>query len=53
MNSAIQNATNGQDKGCSKPLCLRPPYGAADGNTHSFASALGYELVLWDLDPLD
>jgi len=51
--NAIHNATNGQDNDRSKPLCLRPPYGAADGNTYSFASALGYELVLWDLDPQD
>jgi peptidoglycan-N-acetylglucosamine deacetylase len=33
--------------------CLRPPYGAMDGNTRSFASSLGYEIVLWDVDPQD
>jgi len=52
-NNAIQNATNGQDNGRSKPLCLRPPYGASNGNTSSYTAALGYELVLWDLDPQD
>jgi len=51
--TAIQDATGGQDNGRSKLLCLRPPYGASDGNTGSFAAALGYELVLWDLDPQD
>jgi len=52
-NSAIQNATNGQDNGRNKLLCLRPPYGATNANTGSYATALGYELVLWDLDPQD
>jgi peptidoglycan-N-acetylglucosamine deacetylase len=33
--------------------CLRPPYGAMDGNTRSFASALGYQIVLWNVDPQD
>jgi peptidoglycan-N-acetylglucosamine deacetylase len=33
--------------------CLRPPYGAMDGNTRSFASMLGYDVVLWDVDPQD
>lgn len=51
--NAINSATAGQDEGRQKPLCLRPPYGASDGNVISFASALGYELVLWDLDPQD
>lgn len=50
---AIQSATGGQDNERSKLLCLRPPYGASDGNANSFAAALGYELVLWDLDPQD
>jgi len=51
--NAIQSTTGGQDNDRSKLLCLRPPYGASDGNTGSFAAALGYELVLWDLDPQD
>jgi peptidoglycan-N-acetylglucosamine deacetylase len=33
--------------------CLRPPYGAMDGNTRSFARALGYDVILWDVDPQD
>jgi len=52
-NTAIQSATGGQDDNRSKPLCLRPPYGPYNGNTGSYASAMGYELVLWDLDPQD
>jgi peptidoglycan/xylan/chitin deacetylase (PgdA/CDA1 family) len=32
---------------------LRPPYGATDANTREFAAALGYTLVLWDVDPQD
>jgi peptidoglycan/xylan/chitin deacetylase (PgdA/CDA1 family) len=51
--TAIQNATDGQDSGRNKLLCLRPPYGASNGTTDSYAAALGYELVLWDLDPQD
>lgn len=50
---AIQSATAGQDNERNKLLCLRPPYGATDGNTGTYAAALGYELVLWDLDPQD
>ena len=51
--AAIQDATDGQDQGRNKLLCLRPPYGASDSNTASYAAALGYELVLWDVDPQD
>ena len=51
--SAIQDATGGQDSGRSKLLCLRPPFGASNADTHSYAAALGYEVVLWDLDPQD
>jgi peptidoglycan/xylan/chitin deacetylase (PgdA/CDA1 family) len=50
---AIQGATDGQDSGRNKLLCLRPPYGASDSTTASYAAALGYELVLWDVDPQD
>jgi peptidoglycan/xylan/chitin deacetylase (PgdA/CDA1 family) len=32
---------------------MRPPYGAADANTLSYASSLGYTVVLWDIDPQD
>lgn len=51
--SVIQDATGGQDSGRSKLLCLRPPFGATNANTGSYAAALGYEVVLWDLDPQD
>ncbi|MFN2273052.1 MAG: polysaccharide deacetylase family protein, partial [Anaerolineae bacterium] len=51
--TAIQDATDGQDQGRNKLLCLRPPYGASDSTTASYAAALGYELVLWDVDPQD
>jgi peptidoglycan/xylan/chitin deacetylase (PgdA/CDA1 family) len=50
---AIQRATNGQDQDRGRPLCLRPPYGAVNYYTESYAAALGYELVLWDVDPQD
>ena len=50
---AIQRATNGQDQDRGRPLCLRPPYGAVNYYTESYASALGYELALWDVDPQD
>jgi peptidoglycan/xylan/chitin deacetylase (PgdA/CDA1 family) len=50
---AIQRATGGQDQDRGRPLCLRPPYGAVNYNTESYAAALGYELALWDIDPQD
>jgi peptidoglycan-N-acetylglucosamine deacetylase len=33
--------------------CLRPPYGATDASTASYAKALGFRLVLWNVDPRD
>ena len=33
--------------------CLRPPYGATDGNTTSFAELNGLRLMLWGVDSLD
>jgi peptidoglycan/xylan/chitin deacetylase (PgdA/CDA1 family) len=50
---AIQRATNGQDADRDKLLCLRPPFGETDGSSEAFASQLGYELVMWDIDPQD
>ena len=32
---------------------LRPPYGDMDDFTRAYAQELGYELVLWDIDPKD
>ncbi len=32
---------------------LRPPYGATDANTRSYANSLGYAVVMWDIDPQD
>lgn len=32
---------------------LRPPGGGVDANTGSFAEALGYQVVGWDIDPKD
>ncbi|MEI2689588.1 MAG: hypothetical protein V9H69_07675 [Anaerolineae bacterium] len=32
---------------------LRPPGGGVDANTDSFAAALGYRVVGWDVDPKD
>ncbi|MEX2425457.1 MAG: polysaccharide deacetylase family protein [Thermomicrobiaceae bacterium] len=48
---ATENAVRGA--GGQIAPCLRPPYGAVDGNTWPFASMLGYEVVLWDVDPRD
>lgn len=33
--------------------CLRPPYGATSKNVRSFASKLGYRIVMWTIDPRD
>lgn len=35
------------------PHCLRPPYGATDGNTRTWAQALGFQVMLWNVDPQD
>jgi peptidoglycan-N-acetylglucosamine deacetylase len=48
---ATENAV--RNAGGQMAPCLRPPYGAMDGNTRSFARSLGYEVVLWDVDPQD
>ncbi len=45
--NAIRNA------GGQPAPCLRPPYGAMDGNTRSFARSMGYDIVMWDIDPQD
>lgn len=33
--------------------CMRPPYGAMDSNTKTWSESLGYEVILWDVDPRD
>jgi len=33
--------------------CMRPPYGATDGNTRARLEALGYTMMLWQLDTND
>ncbi len=32
---------------------LRPPYGATDSHTRGYAAELGYQVVMWDVDPMD
>lgn len=32
---------------------MRPPYGSTDANTEPWVNALGYEMVLWDINPED
>jgi peptidoglycan/xylan/chitin deacetylase (PgdA/CDA1 family) len=32
---------------------LRPPYGATDSHTRGYAAELGYQVVMWDIDPMD
>ncbi len=32
---------------------LRPPYGATDSHTRAYAADLGYQIVMWDVDPMD
>lgn len=48
---ATENAV--RDAGGEMAPCVRPPYGAVDGNTRSFAASMGYEVVMWDIDPQD
>ncbi|WP_078892054.1 polysaccharide deacetylase family protein [Streptomyces sp. NRRL S-350] len=35
------------------PNCLRPPYGAVNGAVRARAAALGKQVVLWSVDPVD
>ncbi len=32
---------------------LRPPYGATDSHTRGYAAELGYQVTMWDIDPMD
>ncbi len=32
---------------------LRPPYGATDSHTRGYAAELGYQITMWDVDPMD
>jgi peptidoglycan/xylan/chitin deacetylase (PgdA/CDA1 family) len=32
---------------------LRPPYGSTDAATRQYAAELGYNIVMWDVDPQD
>ena len=41
-------AISGRDSGC-----LRPPYGARNTTVSNNAAKLGYQLVLWTIDPRD
>lgn len=34
-------------------LFMRPPYGHTDANTAGYAGALGYRVVMWDIDTRD
>jgi peptidoglycan-N-acetylglucosamine deacetylase len=36
-----------------RPTCLRPPYGATDGNTRARAADHGLSVKLWDIDTND
>jgi hypothetical protein len=46
--SSTAAAIGGRDSGC-----LRPPYGARNATVGSNATKLGYQLVLWTIDPRD
>jgi peptidoglycan-N-acetylglucosamine deacetylase len=39
-------------KGAASP-CLRPPYGTIDEASRAVVEELGYEVVLWSIDPRD
>lgn len=39
--------------GAPMASCMRPPYGEMDGNTNQWSGELGYEIMLWDVDPND
>jgi osmoprotectant transport system substrate-binding protein len=57
FNAEVENTGNAQRAlGAyqrSGPHCMRPPYGATDGNTRPWAEALGYRTMLWTVDPQD
>jgi peptidoglycan-N-acetylglucosamine deacetylase len=33
--------------------CMRPPYGATDADTHTYASEIGYSVVMWSIETWD
>jgi peptidoglycan-N-acetylglucosamine deacetylase len=35
------------------PTCLRPPFGARDGEVEAVAADIGLDLAMWDVDPRD
>ncbi len=37
----------------STPRCYRPPYGAINSRVRGIADGLGYEDIMWDVDPWD
>lgn len=39
--------------GATATNCLRPPYGATDKFTGTYAKELGFRLVMWTVDPRD
>ncbi|TVR70298.1 MAG: polysaccharide deacetylase family protein [Sphaerobacteraceae bacterium] len=39
--------------GSAMAPCMRPPYGSMDSNTRTWSESLGYEVILWDVDPRD
>ncbi|MBP7559858.1 MAG: polysaccharide deacetylase family protein [Armatimonadetes bacterium] len=41
------------DGAAVEPKVFRPPYGDCDGRTERAVAALGYRLVMWDIDPID
>jgi len=37
----------------AQPWCMRPPYGATDSNTRTWAGQMGYSTNLWTIDTTD
>lgn len=50
---AIVNAAGDLSTHENNARYLRPPYGLADDTALLYAAALGYDIVLWDVDPQD
>ena len=57
FNQVIQSTQQAQQAAGAytwgQPWCMRPPYGATDGNTRTWASQLGYSTNLWTIDTMD
>ncbi len=49
----VQSVAGEKFKLDGRMYLMRPPYGYTDNNTEGWARDLGYDLVMWTIDPFD